>query len=144
MPFDRVETDQGQLRALILDFKTADEGMNGRVAKVMRQSGPTFVRTMRAHVPVDTGTLKKSLHWRVNRQKIILTVGSLKRNKNPKTGMLAMKYVGYVHDGTSRVGPRPFISDAVNKHTSQQSGFMRGLRRAGIANIGRSTGGSRL
>ena len=143
MPFDRVETDQGQLRALILDFKSADEGMNGRVAKVMRTSGPTFVRTMRAHVPVDTGTLKKSLHFRVNRNKIILTVGSLKRNKHP-SGKLAQSYVGYVHDGTSRVGPRPFISDAVNKHTSSQSGFMRGLRRAGIANIGRSTGGSRL
>ena len=70
-----------------------------------------------------------------------LRLGSLKRNKNPKSGKLAQTYAGYVHDGTWKMDPNPYVDIAVDRHTTEQGAFMRGLRKAGVAHIGRSTGG---
>jgi hypothetical protein len=123
------------------DLANASRGIKDRVADVMVASGPTFVRTMKRLVPKDTRTLEKSLHFTVARREPRLRLGSLKRNINPKTRRLAQTYAGYVHEGTSRVPSRPFVSQAIDLHTTDQGRFMRGMRAAGVANIGRSTGG---
>ena len=140
----RVTADAVPLRALIIDIDHAAVGIKDRVVDVFDASGPMFVRTMKRIVPKDTRTLEKSLAYSVNRRNVTLRLGSLKTNKNPKSGRLARTYAGYVHDGTSRMPPRPFIQQAIDRHTTDQSGFMRGLRKAGVGNIGRSTGGSRI
>lgn len=136
-----VDIDQHAVAFLIADLVNAEVGIKDRVADVMESSGPTFVRSAVQFAPEDTGALRASIGYTVARRTPRLRVGSIKRTKNPKSGRLAKSYAGYVHDGTSRMAPRPFVDKAVKKHTTAQGRFMRGLRKAGVANIGRSTGG---
>jgi len=137
--------DRGQVQRLLLDFKDADRGIKDRAADVFVATGPTFVRTMKRVVRVDTGALQRSLHFTVNRKMPRMRIGSLKRTKNPKSGKLAQTYAGYVHSGTWKMDPNPYVDIAYEQHTTDQGKFMRGLRQAGVANIpGRSTGGVRI
>ena len=142
MSNDWVEVDYRAVGHLIIDLSEASREIKDRVADVYVATGPMFVREMKRVVRVDTGTLQRSLHFQVNRRMPRLRLGSLKRNKNPKSGQLAQTYAGYVHDGTWKMTANPFIDMAVDKRTTDQGAFMRGMRKAGVANLGRSTGGS--
>ena len=137
----RVTVGANAVRFLVADLVDAAVGINDRVGDVYDETGPRIVRSARQNVPKDTHALEKSIGYTVNRAIPRLRVGSIISSINPKTNRPASSYAVYVHDGTSRVGPRPYISDAIKRHTSDQSNFMRGLRKAGVANIGRSTGG---
>jgi hypothetical protein len=139
-----VTVDDDAVGRLIVDLSDASRNVKDRVADVYKKSGPTFVREMQRVVRVDTGTLRRSLHFTVNRRIPRMRLGALKRNKNPKSGQLAQDYAGYVHSGTWKMTPNPFIDMAYNRHSTEQGSFMRGLRKAGVANIGRSTGGGRF
>lgn len=136
-----VTTDQKAVHFLIADLVDAETGITDRVADVFERSGPTFVRTAKRLAPKDTHALEKSIDYTVARSIPRLRFGPMKRTKNPKSGQLAISYAGYVHDGTSRMPGRPFVTQAYERHSTDQSNFMRGLRKAGVANIGRSTGG---
>ena len=136
-----VDVNQRAVFWLLEDLIDANAGIKERVAEVYVKSGPTFVRTAQRLSPEDTGALKRSIHFTVAKRIPRMRIGSIKRVKNPKTGKLATTYAPYVHDGTSRMAPRPFIWQAVMQHTTPQGNFMRGLRKAGVGNIGRSTGG---
>ena len=138
-----VEVDAREVHLLQFDLANASRDIKDRVADVMQSSGPTFVRTAKQIVPVDTGALQRSIHFTVARREPRLRIGPTKRIRNPKGGNLVQTYAGYVHDGTRTMPGRPFIRQAVERHTTPQGQFMRGLRKAGIANIGRSTGGLR-
>ena len=136
-----VDVERRDVFFLTEDLADAERHVKDRVADVMVATGPTFVRTMKRLVPKDTRTLEKSLHFTVLRREPRMRLGSLKRNINPKTRRMAQTYAGYVHEGTSRVQPRPFISQAIDMHTTPQGQFMRGMRAAGLGNLGVSTGG---
>ena len=138
-----VDVEQRSVFWLMEDLQDASRNIKSRVADVYQTSGPTFVRTAVRLAPEDTGALKRSIGYTVNRRIPRIRIGSIKRSVNPKSGRLAMSYARYVHDGTSRMPPRPFVSQSIAKHTTPQGAFMRGLRKAGVANIGRSTGGLR-
>ncbi len=136
-----VEVDTREIFLLTADLNLAADGIKERIADVMQASGPTFVRTAKQIVPVDTGALKRSIHFTVARREPRLRIGPTKRVKNPKSGRLVQTYAGYVHDGTRTMPGRPFIWDSVKRHTTAQGNFMRGIRKAGVATIDRSTGG---
>lgn len=142
----RVTVNQNALRGLIVDMKDAKDGAAGRVVDVFEDVGPTLVRTGRRYVPVDTGSLQRRIWYKV------YTSGPNPRmrfgpmNSSPDrrgTDKNALRYAGFVHDGTARMAARPFIQQAVDKHTTAQGKLMRGLRAAGVANLGKSTGGVR-
>jgi hypothetical protein len=142
----RITVNQNAVRGLIVDMKDARDGAAPRVAKVMEATGPTLVRTARRVVPVDTGSLYRRIWYKVYtsgpnpRMRFGPMNSSPDRRGSDKN---ALEYAGYVHDGTASMGPRPFIDQAVAKHTTPQGKFMRGLRAAGVARLGRSTGGYR-
>ena len=144
MSNDWVRVDTHGVGELIKDLHLASREIKDRVADVYKASGPSFVREMRRVVRKDTHTLEKSLHFQVNRRMPRLRLGSLKRNKNPKSGKMAQTYAGYVHDGTWKMTANPFIDMAIDARTTDQGAFMRGLRKAGVANLGKSTGGGRI
>lgn len=136
-----VDIDARSVHWLTEDLHNAASGIKDRVADVMTESGPRMVKTAKRLVPKDTHALERSIDYTVNRRIPRMRVGPMKLTKNPKSGKLAISYAGYVHDGTSRMPPRPFVWDAIKQHTTDQSRYMRGMREAGVANIGRSTGG---
>ena len=143
MPF-RVTVQANAVRGLLIDMKDATDGAYERVVDVMEATGPTLVRTARQRVPVDTGSLKRSIAYRVYTltRHPRMRFGPFRSSPDRRGGdKNVLDYAGYVHDGTARMGPRPFIDEAVAKHTTDQGKFMRGLRKAGVANLGRSTGG---
>lgn len=128
---------------LIIDIDDAADGVKDRVADVFKDTAPIFVRTSKRLSPVDTGALQRSIGFRVNRKMPRLRYGTLKKSINPKTGKDAKTYARFVHGGTARVGPRPFLTQALKRHTTAQGAFMRGMRKAGVADLGKSTGGVR-
>jgi len=83
--------------------------------------------------PVDTGSLQKSIRLhRVARpggHTVSIGVIAGGRVVNPKTGRV-VDYARYVHDGTSRMAPRPFLAEAVAIHGSELArAVRRDLRR---------------
>ncbi len=140
----QVEITDKDLLKLIEDIDKASREVKDRVATVYKGTGPIFVRSAKRFTPVDTGALRKSIGYRVNVKLPSLRFGSVNRSINPKSGRPASTYAGYVHDGTSRMGPRPFLTQSLKKHTTAQGAFMRGMRKAGIADLGKSTGGGRV
>jgi hypothetical protein len=140
----QVEINDRAILKLLIDIDQAGRGVKDRVADVYTASGPMFVRTMKQVVRKDTRALERSLSHTVNRKFPRLRFGSIKKSINPKSGRPASTYAPHVHDGTARMTPNPFTRIAFNRHTTPQGAFMRGMRRAGIGNIGKSTGGGRI
>lgn len=132
-----VEVDDHAVRILVADIAEAASGINGRIADVYQEVGPTMLASAKKFTPVDTGTLRASLDFRVNKRVPSLRLGPLKTNVNPKTGQRARDYARYVHDGTSVMPPRPFIRRAIEKHSGPSSKLMRGLSKAGVTPIDR-------
>ncbi len=139
----QVEVNDRAILKLLIDIDRAGSGVKDRVADVYKATGPMFVRSAKRFAPEDTGALRRSIGYTVNRRIPRLRFGSIKKSINPKSGRPASTYAGFVHDGTTRMGPRPFVRQAFKKHTTAQGAFMRGMRKAGIADLGRSTGGVR-
>lgn len=133
----RVDVDDRGTRILIADLAQAASGIEGRIADVHESVGPTIVRTAKRSAPVDTGTLRRSIDYSVNRRKQALRIGALRRFRNPRTGQLAASYLPYVHDGTSRMPPRPFIRNAIRRHSGPGSKLIRGYQKAGVTPIDR-------
>ncbi|KKK72124.1 hypothetical protein LCGC14_2907030 [marine sediment metagenome] len=139
----QLEIHDRELLKLLADIDRAGRDVKKRVADVYKATGPMFVRSAKQFAPIDTGALRGSMGYRVNRKMPRLRFGTLNKSINPKTGRPATTYAGFVHEGTSRVGPRPFLRQSLKKHTTAQGAFMRGMRKAGIADLGKSTGGLR-
>lgn len=140
----RVTVQKHALRGLIVDMKDAADGAKDRVADVMEDTGPMFVRSARRFAPEDTGALRRRIWFKVYTSAANPRMRLGPMNSSPDrrgTDRNALQYAGYVHDGTHKMAARPFMQRAVEKHTTEQGRFYRGLRKAGVANIGRSTGG---
>lgn len=140
----QIEIDDKAIAKLLIDIDKAGRGVKDRVADVYQGTGPIFVRSAKQFAPIDTGALRRSIGFTVNRRMPRLRFGSIKKSINPKSGRPASTYAGFVHDGTAKMGPRPFVRQSFKKHTTQQGAFMRGMRKAGIADLGKSTGGGRV
>ncbi len=139
----QVEINDRAIAKLLIDIDKAGRDVKDRVADVYTSTAPMFVRSAKQFAPEDTGALRRSIGSTVNRRMPRLRFGSIKRSINPKSGKPASGYAGYVHDGTAKKGPRPFVRQSYKKHTTAQGAFMRGMRKAGIGNLGKSTGGLR-
>ena len=140
----RVTINKNAVRGLIVDMKDAADGASDRVAAVMEDTGPTLVRTARRLVPVDTGSLQRRIWYKVytSGPNPRMRFGPMHSSPDKRGGdKNAIKYAGYVHDGAQGRAPRPFIDQAVAQHTTDQGKFVRGLRKAGVARLGKSTGG---
>ncbi len=137
------EIDDRAILKLLIDIDEAGRGVKDRVADVYTTTGPTFVRTMKRVVRKDTHALERSLSFTVNRKIPRLRFGSIKKSINPKSGRPASTYAKHVHDGTAKMSPNPYTRIALKQHTTAQGAFMRGMRKAGVGNLGRSTGGLR-
>ena len=140
----QVEVGDRAILKLLIDIDKAGRGVKDRVADVYTGTGPIFVRTMKQVVRKDTHALERSLHFTVNRKMPRLRFGSIKKSINPKSGRPASTYAKFVHDGTAKMTPNPYTRIALNRHTTAQGAFMRGMRKAGIADLGKSTGGGRV
>ncbi|MCH9003519.1 MAG: HK97 gp10 family phage protein [Planctomycetes bacterium] len=139
----QVEITDKALLQLLIDIDKADRDVKDRVADVYKATGHMFRESARRFAPIDTGALRKSIGFSVNRKMPRLRFGTIRKAINPKSGKPATTYASYVHEGTARVGPRPFLTQSLKRHTTPQGAFMRGMRKAGIADIGKSTGGLR-
>ncbi len=140
----QVEINDKAILDLIADIDKASRDVKDRVAEVYKGTGPIFVRSAKRFAPRDTGALRKSIGYRVNVKLPSLRFGAINRSINPKSGKPASSYSRDVHFGTPKMGPRPFLSQSLKKHTTPQGAFYRGMRKAGIADIGKSTGGGRV
>ncbi len=140
----QVEIDDKAILKLLIDIDRAGSGVKDRVADVYKATGPMFVRSAKRFAPEDTGALRRSIGYTVNRKIPRLRFGPIKKSINPKSGRPASTYAGFVQHGTTTMGPRPFVRQSFKQHTTSQGAFMRGMRKAGIADLGKSTGGGRV
>ena len=140
----QVEIDDSAILKMIADIDKAGRQVKDRVADVYTATGPIFVRSSKQIVRKDTHALERSIGFTVNRKMPRLRFGSIKKSINPKSGRPASTYAGFVHDGTARMAPNPFVRQSFQRHTTPQGNFMRGMRKAGVADLGKSTGGSRI
>ena len=130
-----VDVGGNDLKNLERDIKQAGKGVNERIETAFAIAAPIIMTTISRKVPKDTGALKKSMGHEILRGKATLRIGALKSSINPKTGKEASTYAGHVHGGTSRMPARPFITDAIDKHTGPYSTLMKEMAKAGVTPI---------
>ena len=137
-----VQVTAFEVRQLKADMTDARKNINKRVLTAYGNVGPKIVRTARRVVRKDTGSLMRSIDYTINRGKVTMRVGPMLTSRDRGgSDKNITKYASFVHDGTSRMSPNPFMSQAIERHTSEQSVFLREIRKAGVANLGSSTGG---
>ena len=73
---------------------------------------PFMVAAAKAFCPMDTGALMASIRAEMREGLSAALVAGGGGYFNPRTGM-PIDYARHVHDGTSRVPPRPFLLQAV-------------------------------
>lgn len=99
------------LRKLSADLQKAARNTGQRAQLVVRKTAKDIEATAKNLVPVDTGNLKGSIGTsdlrRVGRS------GSLSVEIGPTAD-----YGEYVEVGTSRMGPRPYMGPAADRHAS--------------------------
>ena len=96
-----VNTDE--LNRLVVTFEDKTDGMDSRTSLVVRKAAFDVEAHAKAHVPVDTGFLKNSIHtevltqtWRVYGAEVIADA----------------EYAYWVEHGTSRMAPQPYMGPA--------------------------------
>lgn len=118
---------------LIARLASLKRGMSPPGVAATRKIAVLIKEDSQKNTPVDTGSLRKSHRiTRGTRSGRTTTVGVAVggRVKNPKTGRL-VDYAHFVHDGTSKQAPNPFLLKAVRKHKNKlPKEVMRELRRA--------------
>lgn len=73
---------------------------------------PWMEAAAKAFCPVETGTLMGTIRWVLRgAYEAALIAGGL-QYINPKTGR-PVDYARYVHEGTSKMAPRPFLLQAI-------------------------------
>lgn len=80
----------------------------------------------------DTGSLHRSIDWKTKegRNFVKLEVGPLKDALDRASGdKEATEYARFVHDGTARMAPRPFMDIAWKKHEKRLMRKMRLIAR---------------
>jgi len=115
-----------------LEFKVEIDGLNrlaarlagaagvldSKMAEGLKEVASCVVRDARSLVPVDTGSLQRSIRMHSyvmegHVQEVVVTAGGYVTN--PKTGR-KVDYAAYVEYGTSRVKPKPFLNPALERN----------------------------
>jgi len=99
-----------QLRRLSADIARAARTTGARAQTVIRKTAYDIERTAKNLVPVDTGNLKGSIGHSDARS--VGRSGSLAIEIGPTAN-----YGLFVEAGTSRMGPKPYMGPAADRHT---------------------------
>ena len=71
-----------------------------------------MVEVAKSLCPVDTGALRASIRAEKRGPNMTVLAAGGEGFINPSTGRV-VDYAGFVHDGTSRMAPRPFLMQAI-------------------------------
>lgn len=81
------------------DLKGASSSMRQQFGSILQAAGATMLADMQQRTPVDTGELRDSERMSVSGSTLRLEA--------------LADHAVYVHQGTARMGARPFMTDAV-------------------------------
>ena len=95
--------DASEVDGLIKDLAAAGPKAESLARTVVARTGFDTVAGAQANAPVDTGALKNSIGVDVDEDGLGFEAGP------------TVSYAPYVHWGTSRMGPRPFLTTAFEK-----------------------------
>lgn len=96
------------------------------VIQAVTESAEDLVGQAQDRTPVDTGTLRGSEHV------ASITTTATSATAKVATGGEANEYAIYVHEGTTKVAARPFMSQAL---LDNQAVYVEALRRAASGNF---------
>jgi HK97 gp10 family phage protein len=108
------ETDIGRLRARLFQIPRDMPLLHTAGAKLIAG----WIRDeAKQRVPVDTGSLQKSIRIEITRRggKEVVGVAAGGYITNPKTGR-KVDYAGFVEYGTSRQWPQPYLRPAIGMY----------------------------
>lgn len=91
------------------------------VEQAVTESAEDLVNQAQTITPVDTGTLKGSLHV------VGVETGGTSVTATIATGGEANEYALYVHEGTTRMSARPFLATALMENAPV---YLEAMRRA--------------
>jgi len=134
MPFS-VNIDGDAVKDLENDIAVAGKTIEERIAGVFQSTAPAFMKVIDHLVPKDTEALRQSMDYQIFEAQSVMRFGALKTVINPKSGKAAHTYIGYVHEGTSSMPARPYMTDAIKKMTKPGGRFMREMAAAGATPI---------
>lgn len=97
-------------KALLKQLRSIADNTPSVSAEALREWAKDVRRDGRDEAPVDTGTLRKSLALRVDKNKLKADVGYWGKN------LKAAYYVWWVHDGTQRIEGNNFLDRAFQKN----------------------------
>lgn len=115
-----IHIDDSELGVLQARIATAAPRVGARIAKAIRKTAHDIEADAKILVPVDTGNLKNSISTD------ILNDGRFE-NMAAEIGPTA-HYGRYVEEGTSRMGPQPYLRPAFDRRLP---GFERAIAEAG-------------
>jgi HK97 gp10 family phage protein len=81
-------------------FPTASAAMKRAIGAAFAQQRASVLADMQRRTPVDTGELRDS--------------ETVESDERSMTLRATAPHAGYVHQGTSRMSPRPFMTDTVD------------------------------
>ena len=85
--------------------------------RTMNKGGDQIAATGKKNSPFLTGSLMRSIkNQGVKGSRGLLTLSVTAGGQSTPNDV---DYAHFVHDGTSRMGPRPFLRNALNKHEPQ-------------------------
>lgn len=100
--------DASQLRDLGIEITLDTDEVSPKTEAGMTKIGYDIEATSKVLVPVDTGTLKSSIHTDVH--------GGAGQGFVEVEVTASTDYADYVEYGTSEMSPQPFMNPAFDKH----------------------------
>lgn len=94
------------------DINKLTDAVTGGIREVLEEQLPEVARRAKAKAPVDTGALRNSIDYKVdkNGKGGMVFTDTQSRGKRKDTG-----YGGWVEGGTLTKAPRPFLAPAVDE-----------------------------
>lgn len=102
----RIEDHSGEVLSALKNGKRNALKAMGIVGVELVQGG---MYTLYGHPIYDTGNLLESIDYEVDEGDSRVAIGT------------PVEYAPYVHDGTSRMGARPFLPDSLGEGLAQQA-----------------------
>ena len=109
--------DSGDLEGLLTDLHRLPARTADRIASRISEEQTKVKQTAFRRAPKRTGFMASTIFTKVIQgpAEIVMLAGA------------TADYTVYVHDGTSRMPPRPFLMDAMIAHTGSSSRLMRDI-----------------
>jgi len=106
------------LRELEDKLSNLEEKLTNALAEALEEIAGKIRDDAKSFVPVDTGSLRKSIRVEKEGELQFLVVAGDGGVINPRTGR-EVDYAGYVEFGTSRAAPQPFMQPALEKNRDE-------------------------